>query len=202
MKASNDQGWFELAKIKDWLGFRQLPPKERKLILTTLLLVGVGIGFMLWGGIANSPSNTMPPELPVKGLSLATAEGEHWSEERLEREVATILAQIKGVGRVVVDLHLITTEETQWLCREDRQERVTPSEHGETRELTIRREPVLKRNSGEESPVRIGKTAPLISGVLVVAEGAADPGIQRQLGEAVAVLLGIALHRVIVLPWG
>jgi len=37
---------------------------------------------------------------------------------------------------------------------------------------------------------------------LVVAEGAADPAIRQQLGEATAVLLGIALHRVIVLPWG
>ena len=125
-------------------------------------------------------------------------------EKKLEREVAAVLTQIKGAGRVVVDLHLGATEETTWLYREERQERVAPAEQGgETRELTIRREPVFQRKSGgEEAPVYSGKKAPVINGVLVVAEGASDPALQRQLGEAAAVLLGVALHRVIVLPWG
>ena len=129
---------------------------------------------------------------------------ERWSESRLEREVAAILAQIKGVGRVVVDLHLATTEEKQWLYREERQERTTPDEQGNgASEFMLRREPVFQRKSGGvETPVCSGQKAPEISGVLVVAEGAADPTIRQQLGEATAILLGIALHRVIVLPWG
>jgi stage III sporulation protein AG len=198
------KGLFSWGQIKEALGWQKLPIKERKQILSALLLVGVGIGFMLWGGILQSSPPTPSPELPVKGLTLLESAEEHWSESRLEREVAAVLSQIEGVGRVVVDLHLATTEETIWLYREERQERVNPSEQGgESRELTIRREPVLRRKSGgEEAPVHSGKKAPVIGGVLVVAEGATDPALQRQLGEAAAVLLGVALHRVVVLPWG
>lgn len=204
MKTGNPKGLFDPAKIKDLLGLQKLPVKERKLVLTALLLVGTGIGFMLWGGSMESPPPAPSPALPAKGPALLETAGEDWSESRLEREVATVLAQIKGVGRVVVDLHLAATEETAWLYREERQERVTPAEQGgETRELTVRREPVFQRKSGgEEAPVATGKKAPVISGVLVVAEGASDPVLQRQLAEATAVLLGVALHRVIVLPWG
>lgn len=204
MKTGNPKGLIDPAKIKNLLGLQKLPVKERKLVLTALLLVGIGVGFMLWGGSMGSPPPAPSPELPAKGLSLLETADEHWSESRLEREVAAVLTQIKGAGRVVVDLHLAATEETAWLYREERQERVAPAEQGgETRELTIRREPVLRRKSGgEETPVASGKKAPVISGVLVVAEGAADPALKRQLAEAAAVLLGVALHRVIVLPWG
>lgn len=200
----NNKGLFDLNRLKNCLGLHKLPVKERNLILTALLVVGVGIGFMLWGGLSQPKPEMLASELPTKGLTLVETADERWSESRLEREIAAILAQIKGAGQVVADLHLATTEETEWLYREDRQERVTPSEQGgESRELSIRREPVFQRKSGgEETPVSTGKKAPVISGVLVVAEGATDPAIQRELGEATAVLLGIPLHRVIVLPWG
>lgn len=200
----NSKGLFDPASIKELLGLEKLPVRERKLVLTALLIVGVGIGFMLWGGRMEAPPPTTGPELPAKGTVLLPADGEVWTESRLEREVAAVLAQIKGAGRVVVDLHLAATEESVWLFREERQERVAPAEQGgKTRELTIRREPVFQRKSGsEEVPVLRGKKAPAISGVLVVAEGAADPVLKQQLAEATAVLLGVALHRVIVLPWG
>lgn len=174
------------------------------MILTLFLLAGMGIGFMFWGGSGPPKPAGNAPELSAKGLALMEKTDERWSESRLEREVAAILAQIKGVGRVVVDLHLATTEETQWLYREERQERVPPAEQGKnSSDLMLRREPVFQRKSGgTEVPVSSGQKAPVISGVLVVAEGAADPAIRQQLGEATAVLLGIALHRVIVLPWG
>ena len=204
METGNPKRLLDPAKLTELLGLQKLPAKERKLVLTALLLVGVGLGFMWWSGGTESPPPASGPERPVKGPVLLETAGEAWTESRLDREVAAVLAQIKGAGRVVVDLHLATTEESVWLYREERQERATPAERGgETRELTIRREPVFQRKSGgEEAPVLSGKKAPVITGVLVVAEGAADPVIQRQLAEAAAVLLGVALHRVIVLPWG
>jgi stage III sporulation protein AG len=199
-----NNGRFILDKLFAYLGLQKLPAKERKMILTLFLLAGMGIGFMFWGGSGPPKSAGNAPELSAKGLALMEKADERWSESRLEREVAAILAQIKGVGRVAVDLHLATTEETQWLYREERQERVPPAEQGKnSNDLMLRREPVFQRKSGgTEVPVSSGQKAPVISGVLVVAEGAADPAIRQQLGEATAVLLGIALHRVIVLPWG
>ncbi|NLC53681.1 MAG: hypothetical protein GX770_06910 [Firmicutes bacterium] len=200
----NNDGRFSLDKLLNCLGLQKLPAKERKMILTLFLLAGMGIGFMFWGGNGQPRPERTDAELSAKGLTLMEKADERWSESRLEREVAAILAQIKGVGRVVVDLHLATTEEKQWLYREERQERTTPDEQGNgASEFMLRREPVFQRKSGGvEAPVCSGQKAPEISGVLVVAEGAADPTIRQQLGEATAILLGIALHRVIVLPWG
>lgn len=204
MPNKKSNGLVSLNKLVQSLGGQKIPEKERKVILGMCLLVGIGILFMLWGGRGQPKGAMTSAALPAKGHSLVeTAEG-RWSESRLEREVAAILGQIKGAGRVSVDLHLATTEETQWLYREERQERVSPAEQGGgTKEVTLRREPVFQRKSGGvEAPVSSGQKAPSISGVLVVAEGAADPIIRRKLGEATAVLLGVPLHRVIVLPWG
>ena len=93
------------------------------MVLTLFLLAGIGIAFMFWGGGGRPKPEWATPELPVKGPTLLEKAEEQWSESRLEREVAAILAQIKGAGRVVVDLHLATSEEKQWLYREERQER-------------------------------------------------------------------------------
>ena len=193
-----------MRKLLNYFGLQKLPAKERKTILTLFLLAGMGVAFMFWDGSGQPKPGQAAPELPVKGPALAEKGDEQWSESRLEREVAAILAQVKGAGRVVVDLHLATTAESQWLYREERQERVGATGQGNSPgELMTRREPVFQRQSGGvEAPVLNGQKAPVISGVLVVAEGAADPAIRRQLGEATAVLLGIALHRVLVLPWG
>ena len=157
---------------------------------------------MLLGGVRGRKPAAPGPEVPAKAAVLLEKAEEQWSKARLEQETAAVLAQIKGAGQVVV-APTGRLGGGQWLFREEHEERLLPQEGGESRETRVLREPVFQRKSGgEETPVRISAKAPAIAGVLVVAEGGADPKIQQALGEATATLLGIPLHRVKVLPWG
>lgn len=193
--------WF-LGKGKD-RSFLQIPTMYKKIMHACLFFGCLGAVFLLLGGIYDRKPAMPSPEVPVKADVLLEKEEEQWSKARLERETAAVLAQIKGAGRVVVALQLAGSEEVQWLFREEQEERLLPQDGGESRETRVVREPVFQRKSGgEETPVRISAKAPAITGVLVVAEGGADPKIQQALGEAAATLLGVPLHRVKVLPWG
>jgi stage III sporulation protein AG len=204
LKERINSGLMEIVKKKERLLFQNIPVTDKNKILTAVMLVCIGVGFMLWGGVTEKKRVKTSPELPAKAVTLLESAEDRWSEARLERELAAVLTQIKGAGRVMVDIHLAGTEETQWLFRENKEERVVPQEKGgETREIKVLQEPVFQRKSGgEETPVSTGKKAPPITGVLVVAEGGDDPKIQKELWEATSVLLGIALYRVKVLPWG
>ena len=201
MTEKNEKGLMDKVK-KEWTLFQNIPVMDKNKILMAIVLACIGMGFMLWGGISEKQKPV--PNLPTKAQTLVDLGEEQWSKARLEQEVAAALSQIKGVGKVVVDISLAGSEETQWLIRENKEERVVPQEKGgETREIKVLREPVFQRKSGgEEVPVAVVKKAPPITGVLVVAEGGEDPKTRKELWEATAVLLGIALHRVIVLPWG
>ncbi len=193
-----------LAKVKnnEWLLLQNIPIKEKSKLLKAVILICVGSGLMLWGSLAEKKSVQPVADVPVKALNL-TESTERWSESRLEREVAAILTQVRGAGRVMVDINLAGTEETEWLYRENREERVIPQDQGgESREIKVQREPVFQRKSGgEESPISTRIKAPPITGVLVVVEGGENPEVCKELWEATAVLLGVPLHRVIVLPW-
>lgn len=202
MNGKIDHALAKIVKNNEWLFLQNIPIKEKRKLLKAAILICVGIGLMLWGSLAEKKQVQSVAEIPAKALNL-TESNEKWSESRLEREVATILTQVRGVGRVMVDINLAGTEETEWLYRENREERIIPQEQGgESREIKVQREPVFQRKSGgEESPVSTKIKAPTITGVLVVAEGGENPEICRELSEAAAVLLGVPLHRVIVLPW-
>ena len=199
---NNNNALWALMKSKERL-FPHIPVAYKNIILTLLFIGCIGVVLMLWGGSIDRKPATPSPEVPAKAGVLLEKEEEQWSKARLERETAAVLSQIKGAGRVVFALQLAGSEEVQWLFREEQEERLLPQEGGESRETRVLREPVFQRKSGgEETPVRISAKAPAITGVLVVAEGGADPKIQQALGEAAATLLGISLHRVMVLPWG
>jgi stage III sporulation protein AG len=198
----NNALFWALVKGKD-RSFLQMPTAYRKIIHACLLVGCLGVVLMLLGGVRGRKPAAPGPEVPAKAAVLLEKAEEQWSKARLEQETAAVLAQIKGAGQVVVALQLAGSEEVQWLFREEHEERLLPQEGGESRETRVLREPVFQRKSGgEETPVRISAKAPAIAGVLVVAEGGADPKIQQALGEATATLLGIPLHRVKVLPWG
>lgn len=195
---------FDLAAlIRDWSCRQGIPAGERKKILTLAFLFCLGMLLMLWAGRAGRPEERTPSE-PVLG-PLGREEGEFMGKAQLEMELTAALSKIAGVGRVKVTLVPAATAKEHWLYKESTEERTNRQENGTvlSREVRTQKEPVFRRGSGGvEEPVRIWAEAPALAGVLVVAEGAEEPHTCRRLWEATATVLGVPMHRVMVLPWG
>jgi stage III sporulation protein AG len=195
---------FDLAALfRDWFCRQGVPAGERRKILTLAFLFCLGVLLMLWAGRPGLPGERMASEsvLPAP----VRERGEFLGKTQLEMELAAVLSRIKGVGQVKVTLVQVGTAKEHWLYKETREERTNCQENGAviSREERVQKEPVFRRGGGGvEEPVRLWAEAPAIAGVLVVAEGAEEATTCRRLWEATATVLGIPMHRVMVLPWG
>jgi stage III sporulation protein AG len=185
--------------------FGNIPVGERGKILTLLVMMFVGVGLILLSGLKDGVPKT-ENVLSKKEVISVPADGggtDLWAEERVENQLLSILGRIEGVGKVKVDLTYATSAEEEWLLRTQEEERKDQEESGgAVLEWRSEKEPVLRRQrDGVEEPIRVKTTAPRIAGVLVVAEGAKDAVIRERLWQAAATVLGVPMHRVIVVAW-
>lgn len=126
-------------------------------------------------------------------------------KERLEKQLESILTQVKGVGNVKVMMTLnsgveiipaYNTNETFKTTQEkDDQggERVI-SENIKNHQLVV-----VNETGGKNKPVIIKEMKPKIKGVIIVAEGAQDPVIKSNILKAVKTVLDLPAYKVTVL---
>lgn len=179
---------FWLKKVKD------RPWKTPQIRAAVIVLAIIGIALILWPTSPAPAPSTTPQE-----KSFAPAS--HPGRVALEKELSQVLSQIRGVGLVQTKLTL-NSEGSQVYARNERIETRQTQEkdrNGTTRDITEQssdRQLVLSNNA----PVLEESKAPEIVGVLVIAEGAADPAVEESLSQAVTGLLGLPASRVTVLP--
>ncbi|MGE5544348.1 MAG: hypothetical protein ACM3UW_05180 [Bacillota bacterium] len=178
--------WLKKVKEKPW--------KTTQVRAAAVVLAIVGIALILWP-TSPAPSPSPAPQersaVPAPGPDTAA----------MERELSQVLSQISGVGAVQAKLTLKSDGARIYATNERVETRQTQEkdQNGTTRNITEQssdRQLVLSNNS----PVLEESKAPEIVGVLVIAEGAADPAIEENLSQAVTGLLGIPASRVTVLP--
>ena len=128
-------------------------------------------------------------------------------KEEMAKDLAKILSHIKGIGRVEVELTLDTgpiqiyefnrSEEVQILEEKDGDGGERSQEHKTQQEQVA----VFRDAGGQERPMLIKEVQPIVRGVLIVAEGADDVGLKADLARAASRVLGIPIHKVMVLPY-
>ncbi|MGI6514203.1 MAG: hypothetical protein GX052_06180 [Syntrophomonadaceae bacterium] len=173
---------------------REKPWKSSQIKAVAAILAIIGIALILWPtSPAPSPSSTPQGQqsLPLPGHE-STA---------LEKDLSQVLSRISGVGAVQVKLTLKSQGIKVYATNERVETRQTQEkdQSGTTRNITEQssdRQLVLSNNS----PVLEESKAPEVVGVLVIAEGAANPAVEESLSQAVTGLLGIPASRVTVLP--
>ena len=113
----------------------------------------------------------------------------------MERELAALLSQVEGAGRVKVMLSLKTGPASQY--QTDRS--VSTSRDGEKEsESSEERTVMIGRGSAYDEPAVVSTAYPVFQGALIVAEGGADPSVRYQLSAAVAALLGLGVDQITV----
>lgn len=127
---------------------------------------------------------------------------------RQEAKLKEILSYIEGVGKVVVSITL--DQDSEYLYGYNTSNSGSSTEEydnsGGRRFITDNSKSqdivIYRDSSGNENTVVLTEKAPIIKGVLVVAEGAETPEVNARLVRAVKTVLGIPLHKIIVLPYG
>lgn len=128
-------------------------------------------------------------------------------EEEMEKRLAGILTQIEGVGSVQVMVSVDTGSRLE-IARDINGDKTiteeTDKQGGKRRVVAERQnEKVVILRDGQgawDKPIILAEHRPVIAGVLVVAEGARDPGIKLRIGKTVEIAMGIPAHRVTVVP--
>lgn len=130
-------------------------------------------------------------------------------EKVLEQKLEEALTQIEGVGDINVTLTLASTPELKYALnvitgKKNTKEKDQSGGSRTISELNENGQIVLKRGTSNENetPVIVKEINPEIKGVLVVAEGAKNPEIRRELTKAIQTLLGVDSNKVTVMPKG
>ena len=138
-------------------------------------------------------STVIHTDRPTVSAAAVTAEDSTELEERL----AQSLSRMQGVGEVQV---MITYETgTEIVPVFETESEVNTLEQGESNTTEDRREksqPATVNKSGAEEALVLRQNMPRIRGVIVIAQGARDPGVRMRLHQAVRTVLNIAAGQV------
>jgi len=186
------------------------PAKEiskRGLWLAGLAVLGVFLILFPWTG---TKKNSSPPDtsgVPVSARWEGTGAVMTREEEQLSRKLCEILRRVEGAGKVEVSVKLSGSTKSEYAVNTTTGKKTIQEQDqaGGTRITTEGTESgqlVINRRGSSEEPVVQQETAPKVVGVLIVAEGAAEPPVKAKLFEAARVSLGVEPQKIVVLPMG
>lgn len=157
---------------------------------TWLLIAAAALGLLalLWP--------TAGAELPAPAPPVSAADNSD-ARQRLARELEEILSAVEGAGAVQVSVTLASEGERVYardLREEERHTLESDSSGGERDTLEHSRQSEIALAASEA--LLLEQRPPVIAGVLVLAEGAADARLREQLTDLTATLLDISPHQV------
>lgn len=169
--------------------------KKAKYLLVILICLGLLV--LIW------PTTSIKPQVSESGASKnsVTAGSTDNTKAQLRDELAAILAQVEGAGKVEVSL-MLTSEGVKTFAANTRDE--SRNTHEIDRQGVEKK--IVEQNVVQELAVSGGQALlveqkyPEVVGVLVVADGANDPVIREKLINATATLLNISSYKVEVMP--
>ena len=176
--------------VSEWL--ERIKPKLKSFRYPALVLL-VGLLLLLLPSKAGKSAQTQETAQPAQG-----AETESYTDDdyrrATERELAAILSQIDGAGKVSVILTLRAGTSVQYQTDYE-----NSNQTGDTVSSTAKQSTVILRRDGAYDEAAVVKTEyPQFQGALIVSEGANDPVVRWALEKAAAVLLRLGTDKITV----
>ena len=132
------------------------------------------------------------------GISAGAGTSLNQYEIYLSRQLEDILSEMDGAGKVQAWVTLAGSSEKVLVQERDYVENLLQEADSvggtRTEEKNDVNETVFTNNSGE--PYVVKTLQPKVEGVLVIAEGAGNSVVKKNISEAVEVLFGIDAHRI------
>lgn len=163
----------------------KLSKKEKSLFIKLAVILAAGLILMqlasTWG---NGKTNEVIP--PVSDVFSSQEGIITMGEAGLEQKLEEILSRIKGAGEVRVLITYKQSVSSEYAYNQE--ESKNDQDERQSRELV----------TGNGGPYLLYQQAPGVQGVLVVAAGAGDKVVRQQLFQAVAGILDVPAHRIVI----
>lgn len=185
--------------------FEREEKKVNKKVFNLILLGTLGVILLLIGSMPSAKENQITESKPVAPAEVN--DGVFTNQDikaQLEEELTAILTQIKGSGKVDVQITLDTGKEFVYARDTVTETEITEEEDnaGGTRVIKNTKEEtkmVMVNGSSSDNPVLLKEIEPTVKGVLVVAEGAKESQVKANLSLAAQTALGLPAYKVLVL---
>ena len=145
------------------------------------------------------------------GTGGSTGTGYVWEQEQyikeMEATAESLLSGVSGAGQVKVMITLRASseqvvEKDMPVTRSQTSEQDSQGGSRMVSEFATEDATVYRKGNGYEEPYVVKTLSPSVEGVVVVAEGAGNGEVSKNLSEAVQILFGVEAHRVKVLKAG
>lgn len=118
------------------------------------------------------------------------------AERQVEQEMEKILSQIEGAGEVRVMLTYSSTEERVPAMENKREE---SNREGEISIGSEQKVVLIEERSGGQQPLILSEYAPVVEGVVIVAQGGGNAVVRDALHQAAQALLQVPSHKIAIL---
>lgn len=145
------------------------------------------------------------------GYDETAGTGYVWEQEQyikeMEAKAESLLSGVNGAGQVKVMITLRASSEQVVeknipVTRSQTSEQDSQGGSRMVSEFATEDATVYRKGNGYEEPYVVKTLSPSVEGVVVVAEGAGNGEVSKNLSEAVQILFGVEAHRVKVLKAG
>ena len=163
------------------------------------------------GGYQTKNTGINDGETTGSGTGGSTGTGYVWEQEQyikeMEAKAESLLSGVSGAGQVKVMITLRASseqvvEKDMPVTRSQTSEQDSQGGSRMVSEFATEDATVYRKGNGYEEPYVVKTLSPSVEGVVVVAEGAGNGDVSRNLSEAVQILFGVEAHRVKVLKAG
>lgn len=191
----------------------RIPLNREQLVRISKYLVfgGVGVALLIMAGTFSKSEVESPNKLSVDpgGQAPSALVGDQITREEtiLEERIAGILGKMDGAGQVEVRVNLASSSEKEFAVNETVNRRTTQEKdrQGAARTMTENTDEgqlVMEQGvqSSGQGPVLVTAHKPEVSGVLVVAQGAANLRTRLALTRTLETLLDIPANKISVQP--
>lgn len=190
----------DLKKLLDAISKKFGNKSITNLIIVILILILALITISAFKGSGSSFANSVQVKSNDKN-AVSTSDEKTVSETEVENKLRDTLELIDGVGRVEVMVYFEGGEEQVPAVNETDSDNYTEEKDNEggTRNTTQKNTGstvVLTSDGSKSEPLIIKTYKPKVSGVIIVAEGADDKGIQYEITKAVINLFNIGADKV------
>lgn len=172
--------------------FKNFSAREKKLFfkLGAVLIVGIILMNIFSGG-----ESSIKEDSPIANPSNLSSDGGY--EKQLEADMVRILSQIKGAGTVDVAITVSGSSRSEYAYNSNNSQKdvdETGDSPSQSTETTVSQ----TLASDDSGPVLVEETRPQVRGIVVVAQGASDPYVRRQLFLAVEGLFDLPANRIVI----
>lgn len=171
----------------EWMG------KLKKEYLLAAILLGILLMVIVWP-TASEPSGETTGDHVSELVKKETEEG--FSTEETKERLEAVLSKIQGAGKVEVMMTWKSSREQ--VIEKDRSSTADQNQQqdSQSEQSNVQESTVYQKEGTGETPYVTKELAPVVSGVLVVADGGDDGTVVREITEAIEALFGIETHKI------